>query len=306
VPGRGCAVEEDGVNEQLTEGVPAGPVTAEQVAAAGGEPSAGAKERHAELAREIDEHQYRYYVLDAPTVSDAEFDTLMRELMRLEEQWPALRTPDSPTQRVGGTYATQFTAVTHAERMLSLDNAFDTGELAEWAERVERDAGGPVEYLCEPKVDGLAINLTYRDGRLVRAATRGDGRTGEDVTPNVRTIDQVPQRLTGDDVPALVEVRGEIYFPLEAFAELNAGLVEQGKAPFANPRNAAAGSLRQKDPRITASRPLRLIVHGVGARNGFQVVRQSQAYERLESWGLPTSPRYRVVRDLAGGQAYID
>src|SRR5581483_7586314 len=181
---------------------------------------------------------------------------------------------------------------------LSLDNAFDDAELSAWAERVERDAGGPVSYLCELKVDGLAISLTYEQGRLTRAATRGDGRTGEDVTLNVRTIDDVPGELHGADVPELVEVRGEIYFPVAAFGELNASLVEQGKAPFANPRNAAAGSLRQKDPRVTASRPLHLVVHGLGARRGFEPVSQSHAYEVMKGWGLPTSDRWRVVPDL--------
>lgn len=284
-------------------------ISAAQEAAAGAEPTTEARERHATLSQELTEHQYRYYVLDAPTIPDAEFDKLLRELAALEAEYPALRTPDSPTQRVGGTFSTDFTPVTHAERMLSLDNAFADEELAAWAERVERDAGGPVPYLCELKVDGLAINLTYEKGRLVRAATRGDGRTGEDVTANVRSIRDVPARLAPSDefpaVPDLLEVRGEIYFPVAAFADLNAGLVEQGKAPFANPRNAAAGSLRQKDPRITASRPLRLIVHGIGARDGFQPVTQSESYAALKAWGLPTSDRWRVVPDLAGVAEYI-
>ncbi|MFC6017620.1 NAD-dependent DNA ligase LigA [Plantactinospora solaniradicis] len=283
-------------------------VSAAQEAAAGAEPTAGARERHAALSTEITDHQYRYYVLDAPIVSDAEFDELLRELEALENRFPALRTPESPTQRVGGTFSTLFTPVAHVERMMSLDNAFAPEQLAGWVERIERDAGGPVDYLCEPKVDGLAINLTYERGRLVRAATRGDTRTGEDVTANVRTIREVPERLTDgtDPVPELLEVRGEIYFPVEAFADLNAGLVEQGRPPFANPRNAAAGSLRQKDPRITASRPLRLVVHGLGARQGFEPVAQSEAYAALKAWGLPTSSRWRVVPDLAGIQGYID
>ncbi len=284
-------------------------VSAAQEAAAGAEPTPQARERHAALSQELTEHQYRYYVLDAPTIPDADFDRQLRELEALEAQFPALRTPDSPTQRVGGTFSTDFTPVTHAERMLSLDNAFADEELAAWAERVERDAGGPVPYLCELKVDGLAINLTYEKGRLVRAATRGDGRTGEDVTANVRSIRDVPSQLTPSaefpDVPELVEVRGEIYFPIAAFADLNAGLVEQGKAPFANPRNAAAGSLRQKDPRITATRPLRLVVHGIGARRGFQPTAQSESYAALKSWGLPTSDRWRVVPDLAGVAEFI-
>jgi len=279
-------------------------VTAAERAAAGVEPPPEVKERHAALADELTEHQYRYYILDAPTVSDAEFDRKLRDLEAMEEEFPALRTPDSPTQRVGGTFSTLFTAVQHAERMMSLDNAFADEELTAWAERVEREAGS-VTYLCELKVDGLAINLTYESGRLVRAATRGDGRTGEDVTPNVRTIRTVPDRLDDPDPPELVEIRGEVYFPVSAFADLNAGLVDAGKAPFANPRNAAAGSLRQKDPRITASRGLRLVVHGIGARRGFRPESQSQAYEVLRSWGLPVSDRWRLKDDLAGVREYI-
>jgi DNA ligase (NAD+) len=280
-------------------------LTAEQEAAAGSDPTPEASARHAELADELTQHQYRYYVLDAPTISDAEFDRLLRELEALEEQFPALRTPESPSQNVGGTFSTLFTPVEHAERMMSLDNVFDDAELAAWAERTERDAGGPVPFLCELKVDGLAINLTYVNGRLTRAATRGDGRTGEDVTSNVRTIREIPDRLTGDDAPELLEVRGEIYFPGSAFADLNASLVEQGKAPFANPRNAAAGSLRQKDPRITASRGLRMVVHGIGARKGFAPAAQSEAYAQLKAWGLPTSDRWRLVDGMTGVREFI-
>jgi len=283
----------------------AGQPTAAQVAAAGAEPTPEASARHARLSDELRGHQYRYYVLDSPTVSDAEFDTLLRELEALEEQYPALRTPDSPTQNVGGTFSTLFTPVEHAERMMSLDNVFDDAELAAWAERTERDSGGPVPFICELKVDGLAINLTYEKGRLVRGATRGDGRTGEDVTSNVRTIREIPERLADDDPPELLEVRGEIYFPASAFADLNASLVEQGKAPFANPRNAAAGSLRQKDPRITASRGLRMVVHGIGARKGFRPDSQAHAYEALKSWGLPTSDRWRLVDGMAEVRDYI-
>ncbi|HEY7273219.1 MAG TPA: NAD-dependent DNA ligase LigA, partial [Actinoplanes sp.] len=285
--------------------MPASQPTAAQEAAAGAEPTTEASTRHAELSDEVRGHQYRYYVLDAPTVSDAEFDHLLRELEALEEQYPALRTPDSPTQNVGGTFSTQFTPVQHAERMMSLDNVFDKDELQAWAERTERDAGGPVPFICELKVDGLAINLTYEKGRLVRGATRGDGRTGEDVTSNVRTIREIPERLAGDDPPDLLEVRGEIYFPASAFADLNASLVEAGKAPFANPRNAAAGSLRQKDPRVTASRKLRMVVHGIGARTGFTPDSQSHAYEALRAWGLPTSDRWRQVDGMAGVREYI-
>ena len=290
---------------EVAEEIAAGRPTPEQVAAAGKDPTPEASARHAELSDELRGHQYRYYVLDSPTISDAEFDRLLRELEALEAEFPALRTPDSPTQNVGGTFSTLFTAVEHAERMLSLDNVFDDAELGAWAERTVRDAGGPVEFICELKVDGLAINLTYEKGRLVRGATRGDGRTGEDVTSNVRTIREIPERLADDNPPDLLEVRGEIYFPVTAFADLNASLVEQGKAPFANPRNAAAGSLRQKDPRITASRGLRMVVHGIGARVGFTPTSQSHAYEALRSWGLPTSDRWRLVDDMAGVREFI-
>jgi len=277
-----------------------------RAAEAGGEPPAEARDRHAILATELDEHQYRYHVLDAPTIGDGEYDVLMRELEALEATYPGLRTPDSPSQRVGGAYSTLFEPVAHAERMLSLDNAFTDDELSSWAERVEREVGADAAtYLCELKIDGLAISLTYERGRLVRAATRGDGRTGEDVTLNVRTIADVPERLTGRDVPELVEIRGEVFFTAEAFTKVNDVLMELGKTPFANPRNAAAGSLRQKDPRVTASRPLRLIVHGVGARKGFAPHRQSEAYEQLKAWGLPTSDRWRVLPDLAGVRDFV-
>jgi DNA ligase (NAD+) len=266
-----------------------------------------ARHRHAALVEQIDRARFDYFVRDSPLLSDGEYDRMMRELQEIEEAHQDLRTPDSPTQTVGGTFSTEFTAVDHLERMMSLDNAFSTEELASWAERVERDAGGArVHYLCEIKVDGVAINLLYQAGRLTRALTRGNGTTGEDVTLNIRTLDNVPTRLTGDDVPALLEVRGEVYFPVEGFAALNARLVEAGKAPFANPRNAAAGSLRQKDPRVTASRPLRMVVHGVGAREGFTPTRQSGSYESLRGWGLPVSERFRVVDDLAGVREYIE
>lgn len=276
------------------------------VPASGGVPVDDA-ERHAELSRDLDDHAYRYYVLDAPVVSDAEYDTLMRELMALEDAYAQLRTPDSPTQKVAGSYSTMFTPVEHLERLLSLDNVFSPQELAAWAARVERDAGSSVDYLCELKVDGLAVDLVYEKGVLVRGATRGDGRTGEDITPNVRTIADIPRRLarSGGGVPDLLEVRGEVYFPVEKFTDLNASLVESGKAPFANPRNAAAGSLRQKDPRVTASRPLRMVVHGIGAVRGFAPDRQSEAYVALNAWGLPTSDRARVLPTLKEVDAFI-
>ncbi len=269
-------------------------------------PPPEARERHGELVTEITEHQYRYFVLDAPTIGDNEFDALMRELQALEEKYPALRTPDSPTVRVGGGFATEFAPVAHLERMMSLDNAFSPEELTEWAQRVERETGGQATtYLCELKIDGLAISLVYEKGRLVRAATRGDGRTGEDVTLNVRTISDVPHELHGEDIPALLEVRGEAYFTVEGFKSVNESLLERGKTPFANPRNAAAGSLRQKDPRVTASRPLRLTVHGIGRHEGFVPESQSDAYLRLQGWGLPTSSMWKVESNLDGVLAYI-
>jgi DNA ligase (NAD+) len=263
-----------------------------------------------ELAEQVRGHQFNYHVKDAPTISDGEYDALIRELNALEDRYAELRTPDSPTQQVGAAFSTDFASVDHLERMLSLDNAFSAEEIAAWAARVERDvasAGGPAHhYLCELKIDGLAINLLYERGRLVRAATRGDGRTGEDVTNNVRTIKGIPHRLAGSDHADRIEIRGEVFFPVEAFAELNASLVEAGKAPFANPRNAAAGSLRQKDPRVTATRPLRMLVHGIGAHEGFAMERQSQSYDVLRGWGLPVSTHYQVFADVKAVQGYID
>ncbi|HEY8300535.1 MAG TPA: NAD-dependent DNA ligase LigA [Jatrophihabitans sp.] len=268
---------------------------------------ADARDEHALLSQQIDDDQYRYYVLDQPTSSDADYDERMHRLEELEGQFPDLRTPSSPTQRVGGTYSTQFTAIDHLERMLSLDNAFSAEEMAAWAARVEKDAGTVPGYLCELKVDGLAVSLVYTEGRLTRGATRGDGRTGEDVTPNVRTIANIPERLTGEDLPRVLEVRGEVFFPVEDFEALNASLVEAGKVPYANPRNTAAGSLRQKDPRVTAARRLRLVVHGVGkVEGGPTVTAQSKWYDLLDAWGLPTSDRARVVPDLAAVQEFIE
>ncbi|MGP4017988.1 NAD-dependent DNA ligase LigA [Saccharopolyspora sp. 5N708] len=267
------------------------------------------RERYADLAEEVRGHQFRYYVLDSPTISDGEFDELFAELQRMEAEHPALQAPDSPTQVVGGTFSTEFTPVAHLERMLSLDNAFSTEELQAWVDRVQREVGDDAHFLCELKIDGLAINLLYRDGRLERALTRGDGRTGEDVTLNVRTMGEVPEQLTGTEqypVPGLVEVRGEVFFRVDEFAELNAKLVEAEKPPFANPRNAAAGSLRQKDPRISRTRPLRLICHGLGKRDGFDPSRQSESYAALKAWGLPVSEHTVVLSTMDELVAHID
>ena len=260
-----------------------------------------------DLAQRASEAQFAYHVKDAPTISDAEYDSIIRRLNELEEAHPSLRTPDSPTQQVGGAvFSTDFQAVDHLERMLSLDNCFGPEELSAWATRVSRDASrSDFHYLCELKIDGLAVNLLYERGRLVRALTRGDGRTGEDVTNNVKTIEHIPHQLAGSGHPTRVEIRGEVYFPLEAFGDLNASLIEAGKAPFANPRNSAAGSLRQKDPRVTASRPLHMLVHGIGFREGFELTRQSEAYELLGQWGLPVSTHYRVLSSIDEVQDFV-
>ncbi|HEX4831907.1 MAG TPA: NAD-dependent DNA ligase LigA [Trebonia sp.] len=343
-----------------------------------------ARRQHAELNEKLADAQYRYHVLDSPTISDGDYDAGLRTLNELEEQFSELRTPDSATQRVGGTLSTLFTPVEHLERLMSLDNVFSAGELDGWHERALRlfraarppqavaevavaeeaaaagadregadgeEAEGaepesapaapdPGPYLCELKIDGLAIDLVYENGRLARAATRGDGRTGEDVTLNVRTIKSVPSRLAGGDVPAVLEVRGEVFLPEAAFSRLNETLQEAGKQAFANPRNAAAGSLRQKDPRVTASRALDAIMHGIGRIEGAAPASggpgpddgagpkdgaitgtasepggpghlegapdtQSGWYERLRAWGLPVSDRYRVVRSFADVQEFV-
>ncbi|MFD6884049.1 NAD-dependent DNA ligase LigA [Rhodococcus sp. NPDC060084] len=265
-----------------------------------------ARERWQDLAEQVREHQFRYYVRDAPIISDGQFDALLGELQALEEQYTELRTPDSPTQLVGGGFATDFTAVSHLEPMLSLDNVFDEDELRAWLARAETETGTHPDYLCEVKIDGVALSLVYENGRLVRAATRGDGRTGEDVTLNARTIDEVPEKLTATEeypIPTLLEVRGEVFFRLEDFQNLNAGLVAAGKPPFANPRNSAAGSLRQKNPAVTAQRRLRMYCHGYGRIEGFSPQSQSQAYDAFAAWGLPVSPHTLRVR---GADAVVE
>lgn len=263
-----------------------------------------ARHRMSELINEIRDHQFKYYVLDAPTLTDAEFDGLLIELTQLEAQYPELREADSPTQNVGGGFATHFEQRDHIEKMMSLDNVFDLDELKLWFERVEKEVPNPT-FICELKVDGLAINLTYENGQLVRGLTRGNGVTGEDVTLNVKTIKNLPHALKGKNLPSLIEIRGEVFFPLAAFNELNEGLEESGKTLFANPRNAAAGSLRQKDPRVTAQRPLSVVVHGIGARQGIAFDSQSSAYEALAELGLPTSDRVKVCKSKAEVQKFI-
>jgi DNA ligase (NAD+) len=265
-------------------------------------PDADVRRRWQELADEVRAHQFRYYVRDAPIISDADFDTLLRELQALEDTHPELRTPDSPTQLVGGAgFATDFTSAEHLERMLSLDNVFTPDELAAWAGRLKGEIGDDAQFLCELKIDGVALALVYRGGRLERAATRGDGRTGEDVTLNARTIDDIPEKLTGTKefpLPEVLEVRGEVFFRVADFEELNAGLVAEGKPPFANPRNSAAGSLRQKNPAVTARRKLRMICHGLGHAEGFKPKSLHDAYRALAAWGLPVSEHTAQVKGL--------
>ena len=267
--------------------------------------SAQIAEKIAALAEELRDHQFRYYVLDKPIISDAEFDAKLKELEALENKYPQYRSAESPTQIVGGGFATGFEARDHIQKMTSLDNVFGLDELATWLDRIEKSEVKNT-WLCEVKVDGLAINLLYREGKLVQALTRGNGVTGEDVTLNVKTISVIPHELKGKNIPALLEVRGEVFFPIKAFNEFNEEIQESGKAAFANPRNAAAGSLRQKDPRVTASRPLSMVVHGIGAIEGATFASQSEAYELLNSWGLPTSDRYKVVKTRKEVEKYIE
>ncbi len=262
-------------------------------------------EKIAALGEELRDHQFRYYVLDKPIISDAEFDAKLKELEALESKYPQYRSAESPTQIVGGGFATGFEARDHISKMTSLDNVFGFDELATWFDRIDK-ADVTNSWLCEVKVDGLAINLLYRDGKLVQALTRGNGVTGEDVTLNIKTISVIPHELVGKNIPSLLEVRGEVFFPLKAFNEFNEEIQESGKAAFANPRNAAAGSLRQKDPRVTASRPLSMVVHGIGAIEGASFTSQSQAYELLKSWGLPTSTRYKVVQTRKEVEEFIN
>uniref|UniRef100_UPI001C22CDCB NAD-dependent DNA ligase LigA n=1 Tax=Nocardia alni TaxID=2815723 RepID=UPI001C22CDCB len=274
-----------------------------------GAATADARVRWQRLAEEVSEHQFRYYVRDAPIISDGEFDVLFQQLLELEREYPDLRTPDSPTQLVGGGFATDFTAVDHLERMMSLDNVFDAEEMRTWISRVEAETGPDIHYLCEVKIDGVALNLVYEQGRLVRGATRGDGRTGEDVTLNARTIEDIPTELTPTaefPIPTLLEVRGEVYFRLEDFENLNVAMVAEGKPPYANPRNTAAGSLRQKDPAVTAQRRLRMICHGFGRMEGFSPASQYEAYRALDAWGLPVSAHTVRVRGADAVVARIE
>ena len=257
-------------------------------------------DRVAQLVDEINQHRAAYYQANTSLVSDADYDKLMRELEQLESKYPELITGDSPTQTVGGEASQTFAPVAHLERMMSLDNVFSTEELAAW---LEKTGGGP--FLCELKIDGLAINLRYEKGKLVSAATRGDGAVGEDVTRNVMTVKGIPHTLSGKNHPEVVEIRGEVFYSLADFAKLNQSLVDAGKAPFANPRNSASGSLRQKDSSVTASRPLQMIVHGIGAWVDKGALSQSKLYAHLKNWGLPTSSRYQVLDSAEQVKKYI-
>lgn len=264
-------------------------------------PAESVREEYENLADLVRKYRYAYYQEDAPTVSDAEFDSLYRRLEELEALHPELVSNDSPTQEVGGEVSAAFAAVEHLQRMYSLEDVFSLDELEAWVRKAEASVeklgttASSVAWLTELKIDGLAVNLLYRDGKLVRAATRGDGTTGEDITHNVLTIKEIPRQLSGSGYPSEVEIRGEVFIPSKAFAEFNAALIEAGKAPLANPRNAAAGSLRQKDPAETAKRPLRMFVHGIGAREGLDSASQSETYKLLEEWGLPVSPYLKVL-----------
>jgi len=260
------------------------------------------------LRAAIRHHDHCYYVLNAPEISDAEYDILMRELQALEADWPDLITPDSPTQRVGGAPSPAFGSVTHREPMLSLDNAFSATEVEAFDRRVRERLGvdGPVTYCAEPKLDGLAVSLLYEDGRLVRGATRGDGVSGEDVTANLRTLPSLPLRLAGRAWPASLEVRGEVYMPRAGFLAMNQRLQDAGERVFANPRNAAAGSLRQLDARVTARRPLRWFAYGLGAGGNDPALPDThfERLGRLRDWGLPVCPLNRRVSGVEGLLAY--
>ena len=263
--------------------------------------------RAADLRHELTEHNERYFVLDDPVISDAEFDDLMRELRSLEASYPALATPDSPTQRPGGAPSATFAPVAHVVPMLSLDNAFTDSELRAWYTRVARLVTDPIVFVGEPKLDGLAISLLYEDGRLVRAATRGDGVTGEDVTANVATIEAVPHRLVGGSEPRRMEVRGEVFMPLAAFEDLNRRQAEADDRLFANPRNAAAGSLRQKDPRVTASRALDFFAYQLGVQEGGPTLRSHhETLGWLREVGVPVNPHIEVLTDIEKVVAFAE
>lgn len=285
-------------------------ISTEEMAGPESVPAGSVREEYENLADLVRKYRFAYYQEDEPLVSDAEFDELFRRLEEIEALHPELVANDSPTQEVGGEVSAAFAAVEHLQRMYSLEDVFSLEELEAWISKAEAgvsklgDAARPA-WLTELKIDGLAVNLLYRDGKLVRAATRGDGTTGEDITHNVLTIKEIPTELAGTGFPSEVEIRGEVFIPSKAFAEFNEALIEAGKAPLANPRNAAAGSIRQKDPAETAKRPLRMFVHGIGAREGLETLSQSQTYAMLEQWGLPVSPYFEVLGGLQEILAFI-
>jgi len=266
---------------------------------------AAAKLRVEELRAEIEHHRYRYHVLDDPEVADVEYDDLIRELRTLEDRFPELQTPDSPTQTVGGAPAALFAPVEHRAPMLSLDNAFTMEELDAWAARVERSVGDGARFACELKIDGVACALTYERGVLTKAATRGDGRIGEDITANVRTVKTIPRKLIGDDPPGVIEVRGEVFLPVKAFEELNDRLREAGQRAFSNPRNAAAGSLRQKDPKVSASRPLRMWVHSFGFAEGISFDSHLGFLDWAAKVDLPVPPTTEGRESLDGVKEFL-
>jgi DNA ligase (NAD+) len=256
-----------------------------------------AEKRAEKLREELNFHSYRYYVLDDPVVSDDEYDRKMRELTEIEERFPELITPDSPTRRVGAPPDQAFQSVKHRARMMSLDNVFDKEELAAFIRRVE-NAVGETDYICELKIDGAGIALTYVDGIFLRGATRGDGVTGEDVTGNLKTVRALPLRLLGGDVPSFLEIRGEVFMPKTSFLELNRVREEEGQPSFANPRNAAAGSLRQLDPHVTASRNLDLICYEIGYMEGIELKTHAEVLEHIGKWGFQVSEHWRHVQSL--------
>jgi DNA ligase (NAD+) len=267
-------------------------------------------DRAAKLRALIAEHDRRYYTEDAPSIADAEYDELLRELRAIEAQFPDLVTPESPTQRVGGKPSELFAPVAHATPMLSLDNVFSSDELRAWAARLERTVEGAIEFVCELKIDGLAVSLTYENGLFAHGATRGDGQVGEDISPNLRTIAEIPGRLPGHDLPPVLEVRGEVYLPISTFDRLNRGLAESGEKQLVNPRNAAAGSLRQKDPTVTAQRGLHLWCYGMGTPgesvNGRRTARHSEDLARLRAWGFPVNPTIETASSIDEVSAFVD
>lgn len=273
------------------------------------DPTMAARSRAGELRRLLEHHNRQYYLLDTPSISDAEYDALFRELQDIETRFPDLVTPDSPTQRVGGAALDKFAPVMHRLPLLSLENATNEAEIRDFDLRVKKVLGlapeQDIEYVCEPKIDGLAVELIYEQGLFTTASTRGDGTTGEDVTENVRTIRTLPLRLLGENIPRLLEVRGEVFLSLDAFQRINADKEENGEPPFANPRNAAAGSLRQLDPRITARRPLSVFCYAPGVIDGAEFAAQREFLDALAAWGLPINPLVKQVRGIDGTVAFF-